>query len=165
MNVLSRINDSFHKLETALLIFLLSIMILLAFWQVMMRNLFHGGFVWGDILLRHIVLWLGFLGGALATGNQRHIHIDALAHFLPPRVRSAVAVVTNLFGAAVCILLLNASLTFIQGEIDARSVIFEGIPAWYTEVIIPIGFGLHVLHFLLRSGMNALEAIRPGGAR
>jgi TRAP-type C4-dicarboxylate transport system permease small subunit len=165
VKILTRINAAFNALETALLIFLLSIMIVLAFYQVLMRNLFHGGFVWGDILLRHIVLWLGFLGGALATSNQRHIHIDALAYFLSPRVRTAVAVVTNLFGAAICLLLLDASLTFIRGEVEAHSMIFEGIPAWYTELIIPIGFGLHVLHFILRSGMNAVETVRPGGAR
>jgi C4-dicarboxylate transporter DctQ subunit len=162
---LTQINDAFHTFETALLVFLLSVMIVLAFYQVMMRNLFHGGFVWGDILLRHIVLWLGFLGGALATGNQRHIHIDALAHFLNPRLRASLGVLTNLFGAAVCFLLLQASLTFIRVEIEAQSMIFEGIPAWYTEIIIPIGFALHILHFLLRSGMNGIEAVHPGGAQ
>jgi len=152
MKVLTRINAAFNALETALVILL-------------MRNLFHGGFVWGDILLRHLVLWLGFLGGALATSHQRHIHIDALAHFLPARGRSAVAVFTNLFGAAICALLLAASVTFIGGEMDARSTVFEGVPAWYTELIIPAGFGLHILHFLIRSGMNAVEALRPGEAR
>jgi TRAP-type C4-dicarboxylate transport system permease small subunit len=162
MNILRKINDAFNKLEGALLIVLLSIMVVLAFWQVMMRNLFHGGFVWGDIVLRHIVLWLGFLGGALATSHQRHIHIDALAHYLPPRIKSILGIFTNLFGAVVCLLLLQASLTFIQGEKDAQSMIFEEIPAWYTQIIIPIGFGLHVIHFVLLSGMSAFEAFRKG---
>jgi C4-dicarboxylate transporter DctQ subunit len=162
MIILQKINAAFNKMEGALLIFLLTILVVLAFWQVMMRNLFHGGFIWGDILLRHIVLWLGFLGGALATSHQRHIHIDALAHYLLPRIKSAVGIVTNLFGAVVCVLLLNASLTFIQGEFEAKSMIFEGVPAWYAQLIIPIGFGLHVIHFLLRSGMNAFDAFRKG---
>jgi C4-dicarboxylate transporter, DctQ subunit len=164
MNALQKINSFFNKMEGALLILLLSIMVVLAFYQVMMRNLFHGGFLWGDVLLRHIVLWLGFLGGALATSHQRHIHIDALAYFLSPRVKSFIGIFTNLFGAVVCILLVNASFTFIQGEIEAKSMIFEGVPAWYTEVIIPIGFGLHVIHFLLRSGMNGFDAFRKGRA-
>jgi len=164
MNILQKINTAFNKMEGALLVVLLSIMVVLAFWQVMMRNLFHGGFMWGDILIRHIVLWLGFLGGALATSHQRHIHIDALAHFLSPRVKSVVGIITNLFGAVVCVILLNASLTFIHGEIDAQSMIFEGVPAWYTEIIIPVGFGLHMIHFLLRSGMNAFDAFRKGSA-
>ncbi|MBI5464250.1 MAG: TRAP transporter small permease, partial [Ignavibacteriales bacterium] len=90
MKILSKINTTLNRLETSLLILLLSFMVLLAFYQVMMRNLFSGGFVWGDIVLRHIVLWLGFLGGALATSNQRHIHIDAFAHFLPERLKHAI---------------------------------------------------------------------------
>lgn len=160
MNVLLKINNSFNKLETVLLIFLLSVMVVLSFWQVVLRNLFSGGYIWADILLRHIVLWLGFLGGALATSTERHIHIDALAHFLPGRVRSFVGIFTNLFGAAVCYLLLQASITFIQVEIDAKSVVFEGIPSWYAQIIIPAGFGLHIIHFVLRSGMDGLKAMK-----
>ena len=162
MSTLQKINAAFNKMEGALLIVLLSVMVVLAFWQVMMRNLFHGGFTWGDVLLRHIVLWLRFLGGALATSHQRHIHIDALAHYLSPRIKSFVGIFTNLFGAFVCILLLNASMTFIQGEFEAKSMIFEGVPAWYMQIIIPVGFGLHVIHFLLMSGMNAFEAFQKG---
>ena len=162
MRLLQRINEAFNKLEGGLLIVLLSVMVVLAFYQVMMRNLFHGGFVWGDIVLRHIVLWLAFLGGALATSHQRHIHIDALAHYFPPRIKSFVAVFTNLFGAVVCMILLNASTKFIQGEFEANSMLFENIPVWYTQIIIPAGFGLHVIHFLLRSGMNGIDAFTKG---
>ena len=160
MKILRTIDDRMTVLEGGILIFLLTVMMLLAFFQVVLRSAFSSGIVWADILLRHIVLWLGFLGGALATSKQRHIHIDAFAHYLSPRVRSAFGVFTNLFGAMVCILLTMASVRFIEGEIEANSLVYEGIPSWYAQIIIPVGFGLHVAHFLLRSMLNTGEALR-----
>lgn len=42
------------------------------------------------------------LGGSLATGSGKHIHIDVLFRFLPRRVRAPVAVLNYTFAAAVC---------------------------------------------------------------
>ncbi len=160
MTILRKINNALRHAEEAVVVVLLSVMVVLAFYQVAMRNLASGGFVWGDILLRHIVLWLGFLGGALATSYDRHINIDAFAHFMPERAKQFTAVVTNLFAAAVCVILLLAAVTFVKNEIDAQSTVYESVPAWYTELIIPIGFGLHAVHFVLRAAMKAVEALK-----
>lgn len=159
MKLLRSIDDRLTSLEGGLVILILGAMVLLAFFQVILRSAFSSGLVWADILLRHMVLWLGFLGGALATSKQRHIHIDALAHYAPPRVRAALGVLTNLFGAGVCIVLALASIRFIEGEIQAESLVYEGVPSWYAQIIIPVGFTLHVIHFLIRSLLNGREAL------
>ena len=160
MKLIVSLDGWLKKAESALLILLFGVMMVLAFAQVVLREAFSEGFIWADILLRHLVLWIGFLGGALATSNSRHIHIDALAHYVSERTRSMLAILTNLFGAAVCVLLYQASITFIQGEVEARSVVFANIPAWYAQIIIPVGFGLHVVHFLLHSILNAATAMK-----
>jgi TRAP-type C4-dicarboxylate transport system permease small subunit len=151
MNALRRLDLLLNRIETAILIILLTVMVALAFLQVVLRNLFSAGLFWGDILLRHILLWLGFLGAALATSEERHINIDALRRFLSPRIRTVVDVVTDTFAAFVCALLAKASWTFVEAEIAANSTVFEGIPSWYAEIIIPVGFGLLVVHFLIRA--------------
>lgn len=160
MKLVQKIDQWFNRLEGGLLIFLLSIMVILAFLQVALRNLFSTGIPWGDILLRQIVLWLGFLGGTLATSKERHIHIDAFAHFMSPRVKAAVRIFTNLFGAVVCLILAQAAVRFVQSEIEANTMMFKQIPVWYAEVIIPFGFGLHAIHFLIRSSLSASEALQ-----
>jgi TRAP-type C4-dicarboxylate transport system permease small subunit len=160
MKYLSAFDGWLKKSESALLILLFGVMMVLAFAQVVLREAFSSGFIWADILLRHLVLWIGFLGGALATANNRHIHIDALAHYISERTRAAIGVLTNLFGAAVCVLLYQASMTFIRGEIEANSVVFENIPAWYAQLIIPVGFGLHIAHFLVHSVLSGAKAMQ-----
>lgn len=151
MKILKSIDNAFNRAEEAVLITLLTVMIVMAFLQVVLRNLFSSGIQWADILLRHILLWLGFLGAAIATSEHRHINIDVLRRFLPPRVRTVVDSITDLFAAVICFLLAKASWTFVQGEIADRRMILDGIPSWCAEIIIPVGFGLLVVHFLLRA--------------
>jgi TRAP-type C4-dicarboxylate transport system permease small subunit len=164
VNILKKIDAAFNKVEGALLILLLIVMLVMAFLQVMLRNFFSGGIIWGDILLRHLVLWIGFLGAALATSGERHINIDALTRYLPFRIRELVATMTNIFAAAVCFLLFRASLTFIDFEIANKNTVYGEIPSWCAQIIIPVGFGLLAFHFLIRAILDASKSLQKGSA-
>ncbi len=162
MRVLRFIDSWLNKAESALLIVLLIGMALLAFAQVVLRVAFSAGFVWGDIVLRHAVLWIGFLGGALGVSSNRHITIEAFAHFFSQRTRSIVSIFTNLFGAAVCVLLALAAVKFVTDEIASGTSVFASIPSWYAEIIIPVGFSLFVFHFLVRAASSLQEVMEKG---
>jgi TRAP-type C4-dicarboxylate transport system permease small subunit len=157
MKVLNTLDGWLNKAESAVLIVLLLMMVLLAFAQVVLRNVFSAGLVWGDILLRHSVLWIGFLGGALGISNKRHINIDAFTHYMSPRLNSRFSVFTNLFGAGVCVFLTIAAIKFVANEISSGSFVYGQIPSWYAEIIIPVGFGLFVFHFIARAARNYFE--------
>ena len=155
MNFLKKFDLFLNRLEGYLLILLLSVMVLLAFTQVVLRNAFSSGIFWADILLRNLLLWVGFLGAAIATSEERHINIDALRRFLPPRIRSAVDGLTDLFAAVICFLLMKAAWVFVQSEISDRRTVFADIPSWYVQCIIPIGFGLLAVHFAIRAVLRS----------
>jgi TRAP-type C4-dicarboxylate transport system permease small subunit len=165
MKILTHIDNWLGRLELGIVIFLLGTMIIFAFLQVVLRNIFSTGIVWVEIFLRHDVLWLGFLGGALATGNQRHIKIDAVSHLVSERNQAILHVITNLFAASICIVLTQASMKFVGSEIEMKSIVFDGIPAWYAELIIPIGFALHSIHFIFRTIYSVRAAIYNGNER
>jgi C4-dicarboxylate transporter, DctQ subunit len=164
MKTLKTVDSILNKIEGAVLIVLLLVMLFMAFGQVMLRNISSGGFVWGDIVLRHLVLWIGFLGAALATSGERHINIDILTRYLPERLKGAVAAISNVFAAAVCFLLFRASLTFIQFEIANYNTVFAEIPSWYAQIIIPLGYGLLTFHFIVRAILDAGKALQKGAA-
>lgn len=139
------------KVETFLIIVLLSVMLLLGFTQVLLRNLFHSGLVWGDIVLRHLVLWIGFIGALLATSSDRHISIDIFSRFFSPKLKHVTHIIVDVFSALICVLLFRAALTFIGFEISENHVVYGDIPSWYAQSIIPVGYGLLTVHFLLRA--------------
>ncbi|MEO2043622.1 MAG: TRAP transporter small permease, partial [Nitrospinaceae bacterium] len=61
MRILNQVDQFLEKIEGYLIVSILSLMILLSFGQMVLRNFFNMGIIWGDTLLRQWVLWLGFL--------------------------------------------------------------------------------------------------------
>lgn len=145
---LERIKGLAVRIEDGLLVIMLSIMILLATLQILLRNLFDSGLFWADPALRMMVLWLALLGAIVATREERHIRIDLLSHYLNDRGKAIAQSVTDLFSALICSLISwhAGRLVFIEWQDGSR--IFGGLPTWLGELIIPVGFGLMALRFL-----------------
>lgn len=156
MKFLDALNTWIARFETVLIVLILSVMVLLSFLQVLLRNFFDEGLLWGDILLRHLVLWVGFLGASLATRDQKHISIDLFGRLLPERKKNIATLITNLFSVFVGYLLTDASWYFVMDEKAVGTTIFSEVPVWYFQIIIPIGFGLITFRFLI----NTLKNIR-----
>ncbi|MCF6281356.1 MAG: TRAP transporter small permease [Candidatus Polarisedimenticolaceae bacterium] len=138
-----------HCLEKSILALLLTIMILLAALQIVMRNIWDSGLPWADPSLRTIVLWLAMMGAMAATRDHSHIRIDLLSRFLPPRAKRLNNRITDLFTGLICALLAWHGARFVYFEWQDNMMIFDNIPAWYAEAIIPIGFGIMAIRFLL----------------
>ena len=167
MKFLRALNRLLIRIETIFLVAFLAIMILFAFLQVVLRNVFSTGLIWGDPLVRQMVLWSGFVGAALAASQDRHISIDALTKFLSPRIKAFMAIVTNLFAAVVCYFLAGSAWDFLADERTTDSVLFLGIPSWVGLLIIPIGYWLLGIHFALNSVESGALAFgkQPAEAR
>lgn len=156
-----------RRLETLLLALLLTAMILLAGSQILLRNLFDAGWVWADPLLRIAVLWLGLLGALAATRTNHHIRIDILGRLLPSGLQRSVSVINLLFSAAVCGLLAWHGGRFVWQEYQESIQAFAQLPAWWFESIIPLGFGLMAVRFLLLAviGEPAADTHKRGASR
>lgn len=150
MKILRWLDTVLYKLEAGILAFSLGVMVLLAFLQVVLRNLFGTGFIWGDTLVRHLVLWVGFFGAALAVKEERHISIDALTKFLSPRTKRIAWVLTSAFAMVVCLYLSEAAWVYLKEEHAAGSQLVLSIPSWVGLMIIPIGYLLLAVHFCVR---------------
>ena len=142
------------------MVIVLLLMVIFAFLQVVLRNMFDEGILWGDILLRHLVLWVGFLGASLATREKKHINIDLFNRFLPRRGKEISLLITNLFSVFICILLTDASWTFVRDEKMMGTTLFADVPAWYFQIIIPIGFFLMAFRFFVHFLENIIGAVK-----
>lgn len=149
-----RIDEILSRIEFAILVFTLGSMIFIAFLQVVLRNFFASGIIWGDTLLRHLVLWVGFLGASLATRENRHISIDALFRILRPEWKRRVYIITNLFSAIIGGLLVRAAYVFVRDECAAGTTLFLGIPLWLFVSAILIGFIVITFRFLLKAFLS-----------
>jgi TRAP-type C4-dicarboxylate transport system permease small subunit len=137
------------KFEIALIGLLLGALIFFGCLQIFLRNVVHSGIVWADPLMRHIVLWLGCLGGLLATARIRHLSVDVLTRFLPHRLETIRDRVIYLATAAAASVLGMAALRLVVDEKTFGEDAFLGIPAWVVLLILPVTFFLIAYRSLL----------------
>ncbi len=145
----NRIIRILSLLEDSLLVLILSAMIMLAVSQIFLRNLWDSGFTWGDPMLRVMVLWVTMLGALVATWEGNHISIDVISRYLPATLQLNLNRFTDLFAALVCGLLSWHSGRFVYLEWQDGVMLLPSVPAWLCELIMPLGFGLMSLRFLL----------------
>jgi TRAP-type C4-dicarboxylate transport system permease small subunit len=160
MNVLRAFDRVLTKAVTWLLMFFFVMMLGIAALQVLLRLFLHTGIPWGDIAARHMVLWVGFFGAYMATCEDKHFHIDILTRFLHPKLKAWFAAFSDLFAIVICYFMLQASLTFVSVGMDADSMLFLQVPQRAVAIIVPLGFGLILIQFLLRMIENIVRAVR-----
>ena len=150
MKFLYFLDEKISRLEQILIATLLTIMILLAFSQIVLRNFFDTGIDWGDALVRYLVVWVGFIGAAIATKEGKHITIDVLSRWITGAGSSAIQAISHFSSAAVCGLLTWAGIKFIWFEAQMGGTAFFKLPTWVPELIIPVTFALMTLRYTLR---------------
>lgn len=149
-----------YGIEDGLLVSTLMIMILLSFGQIILRNFANMGIVWGDAFLRYLVLWVAMLGAMVATRKDNHISIDVVSYLLKGRPKAVVRTFTDAFTAIVCGFLSYASVKFLLEEIEFKTIAFAKFPAWILETILPIGFSVICLRYIIYFILHFIQAIR-----
>jgi len=147
--LIARLGRVVGAVEDFLIAILLTGMILLAGSQILLRDIWQMALSWGDPLLRVSVLWIGLLGAMAATRDDKHIRINVLQRLVPPWLASVSRAVSDLVSAAICGTVSYYAVLFVLMDRDAGSRAFAGIQSWVCELIIPIGFGVMALRFLL----------------
>lgn len=146
----TRIDNGFSIFERWLLVVLLFSMIAIAFTQVVLRNVFSFGIEWGDVAVRHLVLWVGLIGASIAAKEKRHLSIDIASRLLPQKWSHLLEAFLNLVTVAVCILFLWASILFSKFLYEIGTGTLEGFTALLACLILPLSFFAIASRFLLR---------------
>lgn len=152
---LVRVLDALERIESALLFLLFAALVLVAVYQIVARNLWGGGLAFGDVFVRIAVLWVTVIGALLASRRDSHIRIDLLTRFFRPatkvRVGQAAALFTALVtGAFAWYAAQLVALDYADGVAGIGTV-----PAWVCELILPVGFALIALKYVLRAAVPA----------
>ena len=137
----------FTRIESALAIFGLVLMLGLSLVEVILRNLFHTSIPGADVLIRYLVLWVSFIGAVVAV-RERHIKVEIISAWLPDIWRRHLERPIFLFSAIVCTMIARAAVRFWYQE-------WVNVPPgekWIAmlSIVIPLSFMLLAVHFILR---------------
>jgi TRAP-type C4-dicarboxylate transport system permease small subunit len=138
-------------IEKAAVVFIFTALVFLLFFNIVSRSVFQTSFQRVLEFVPTLVLWLALIGSSLALREARHIKIELLLRFCPPRLQTLLRRIVGVFGMVVMGILCAASLEFLQNEIGMFG------PAGWRSIIMPIFFGTAFFRFLLR----ALDGAQP----
>jgi TRAP-type C4-dicarboxylate transport system permease small subunit len=156
-----RLSLSIARIEEVTVSILLGAMIFLVLIQIVLRNFFSTGITGGAEMVRHLVLWIAFLGAAMAAREAKHIRIDVALRILTPRWRAFAEALTGLFTAGVCCILMYAAIQFnIMDYHSGTKIAFFDTPVWLLELIIPVGYLIVMIWFAVRCGESFWKFIR-----
>jgi tripartite ATP-independent transporter DctM subunit len=131
--------------------------------------------------VRHLTLWIAFLGAAAATRDDRHLQIVATLDWVPASVRPWVHFFRALFAALVCLALCAAAVELVVSEapglpegfasvipgpvrawlepfglFDAGNTYRIGgwLPVWAAEAVMAVGFLVMAVRFAFRARLH-----------
>jgi TRAP-type C4-dicarboxylate transport system permease small subunit len=151
MRFWERLDETIGRLEKALMVLFLAVMVLLAFAQIALRNFMGIGLTWSESLVRYLVLWVGFIGASLAAREGRHITIEVINLRRSAAGKRYLAVFSQLCAVVVCAAMSWAAVKFVRDDAQIGSRTFLELPTWILETIIPAAFAIMSLRFLLRA--------------
>ena len=121
----------------------LIVAVLYNFVNVVGRYVFGRTFISADEVQIYIMVYIAFLGAAVATWRRMHLRMDVLAQRLPRAVQAALGVIELVLVLVLAgfVLYVAAGYAHQMAGLDARSQ-NAGIPMWIPHSAIVIGFGL-----------------------
>lgn len=137
------------RLEDWLLVSMLAAMVVLAVAQIVYRNVAGGGVAWIDPLLRMLVLWVALSGAVIASRTDNHIRIDFFAKYISGKYYIYIKRIVHAYCVIICAVIAWYSVSFVRMDYEYQTEAFAGIPAWITELIIPIAFGMMAFRYFL----------------
>ncbi len=137
---------------------LMIVMCVCTFGQIVYRWALGRSFYWTDEVIVYSMVWVTFMGAAVAVARDSHTRIDFFVSLLPARVRKWVQAFGDVVCAVFMILLCNYSLPiFAMNTNNLSSALKMPLSIVYLSLIV--GGALMVILFLL----NAWKKVMPEG--
>jgi C4-dicarboxylate transporter, DctM subunit len=137
--------------EDSFSILALSLMTALPVIEMISRQFRWSGIPGSAVIVQQLTLWIGMLGGMLASRSGRLLGLSS-SSFLPESWVAPAKIFWSAALAAVSTCLAYASWVFVQSERDSGSYLLPGLPKWTALAIMLVGFAIIALRAVWNAG-------------
>lgn len=148
-------------------IFTIAVMVLLVIcvvWQVFSRYILEAPSTITDEIARFSMIWVGLLGAAYTTGQQRHLSIDLFTHNLTDQKKQLSIIVIN-----SAIFLFALTTMVYGGTVLISNVLASGqispamrMPMAYVYLAVPLSGIIIMFYNVLFIANSARTLMRKG---
>jgi tripartite ATP-independent transporter DctM subunit len=153
-----------QTVEDLLLSLALAAMVVLPLAEAVLRSTLHTGITGASVIVQHLGLIVGMLGGAIAAREGRLLALSTIGEtVLRGATKRIGGIVNGAVSAAIAGFLAVASQIFVASERPAGKILVYGIPVWAIELALPTGFTAIALRLLYRSSDTWAGRIAAAG--
>ncbi|MBF0751671.1 MULTISPECIES: TRAP transporter small permease [unclassified Pasteurella] len=139
------------KVLEALVVFILSVMSILVFLNVVLRYGFNSGISVTEEVSRYMFIWLTFLAAVLAFNENQHVNVTILTDKLSPNGRNILGIFTDSLMLYCCYLIVDGS--WIQFQLNLSNLApISGLPqgiTYFASVVAGILIGILLITRLI----------------
>ncbi|MBW1698128.1 MAG: TRAP transporter small permease [Deltaproteobacteria bacterium] len=142
-----------------MLVMTICIFIIILF-TVFTRYIFDFVTSWSEEVPRYLLVWIGFLGAALAVQQKEHIGFDFIFNLLPATGRKILALVLNLGIFIIGLIMLVYGIDFVKqfGGDWMESIPFTNI--WFY-ISLPVSGALIILYVVRDEITGLIDLFSP----
>jgi C4-dicarboxylate transporter DctQ subunit len=137
-----------ERLEESLIVFLLALMTVITFVQVIARYVFNYSFVWALELVSFLFAWLIFIGMSYGVRTGSHIGMDAVVKMIGPRFGRLLTFMATVLCIVYSAILCYGSWRYISAIYRIGNYAQDlPVPVWVPRLALSIGFTLLTIRF------------------
>lgn len=138
---------------------LMAIMVGTIILQVFFRFVLNDPLAWSEELARYSLVWITFLGAAVAFRHGGHIVIDTLVMMLPRGAQSILAWVVDVLIVVALLILLVQGLKIMEVTSGVTATMLE-IPMSWVFAAIPVSAAI-MLAYQVERTIRKIKSAKP----
>ena len=163
MDIIKSLLDGIAAVVKRVLAVMLGVMLVVALLEVFRRYIFGQSFPWSEELIRYLIIWVSFLGGAVAYKDSNLVFFDMIVGHVKGRAKLILLLVTNTVSLAFITYIFSYAIKVVsKPSIIMQKSIGLQISMVYPYLAIPVGLGLMIL-FGIYHYRTILQGYRDGG--
>ncbi|MFU0831469.1 MAG: hypothetical protein ACFWUC_00780 [Oscillospiraceae bacterium] len=147
--VLKYVDWILSKIENAVMITTILVMLVVLFAQVLMRYVFNSPLVWSEEVARYLFVYLTFIGISFGISKGTHIRMEFLINKFPVIVRKILDICISFFSAGIFVFLAPQCNSFLQTQTYVLSTATQ-IPMHLIYIALPIGLILAAIRLVMQ---------------
>lgn len=135
------------RLVESMVILIAGLIVAIVTAEVTLRYLFSHSMIFTEELSRYLMVWIVFLGSALAIRDGSHIRIQILVNRLGPRMQQIVKLAAYALIIVFLIFITVEGLKILPRQLQQMCITID-ISLFYFYLAIPVGSILMIIFML-----------------
>jgi C4-dicarboxylate transporter, DctM subunit len=140
------------RLENAFLIVALAAIALLPAAEILLRRFFQSGIEGATSLTQHLTLVISLAGALVAAREARLLSLAGAELLGEGKLKRLARLWSMTVAMLVCLILARGGYEFVQAERESGQILAYGVPTWWMQALLPIGFALIAVRLWLCTG-------------